>query len=63
MRCAGDRSLLCILIHGGGRELHPYLAAEAPTTLKVPCSYLLAAMVKFALLRYLSEFRLRVLSS
>jgi len=28
--------------------------------LKVPCSYLLTVMGTFALLRYLSEFRLRV---
>jgi len=30
--------------------------------LKVLCSYYFTAMVKFALLRYLSEFRLRVSS-
>ena len=30
--------------------------------LNVPCSYTLTAMVKFALLEYLSEFRLRVSS-
>jgi len=31
-------------------------------SLKVLCSYELTAMVKFALLRYLSDFRLRVSS-
>ena len=31
--------------------------------LKVPCSYYVSAIGKFALLRYLSEFRFQVLTS
>jgi len=40
-----------------------YISEETDSRgLKVLCSYKLTAMLKFALLRYLSEFRLRVSS-
>ena len=38
------------------------LACDLRSGLKVPCSFQLTAMGKFALLRYLSEFRLRISS-
>jgi len=36
------------------------IASSSSSPLKVPCSYKLTAMGKFALLRYLSEFRFQV---
>jgi len=53
-----DRQNRGILEH----EKHIHTQDQPATCLKVPCSYYLTAMSKFALLRYLSEFRLGVSS-
>ena len=43
--------------------MNEYLVKAKTARLKVLCSYEFTAMVTFALLRYLSEFRLRISSS
>ena len=44
---------------GGDGGSDQWKGANYYVSLKVPCSYELTAMVKFALLVYMSEFRLR----
>ena len=46
----------------GPELISSYVGESERYDLKVPCSYSITAMGKFALLRYLSEFRLRVSS-
>ena len=59
--CKGQRAAVCPFRHSpiGARRGR----AATRDSLKVPCSYEISAIGKFALLRYLSEFRFQILTA